>query len=61
MHGRSYYANRRLQNGAPAFREVSGPAHAHFYYQLAAQKETFMEGVGYRDFEGRVGALLSVE
>jgi hypothetical protein len=64
MRGRFYYADQRLQDGAPPFREVRGRAHADFYYQLTTQgpwEATFVEGVGYMDFEGRVGALPSVE
>jgi hypothetical protein len=62
---RFYYADERFANAAPTYRDVSGSFHAEHYYNLATDKEqgpwenTFVGGVGYVDFEGRVGEIPS--
>jgi hypothetical protein len=55
---------RRLQDGAPAFREVRGAGACGLLLSIddaGSLGGDVVEGVGYMDFEGRVGALPSVE
>jgi len=53
-----YFADQRKADGAPIGTDLSGQAHADFYYELAQNKEqgpwdaTFVEGKGYVDFSG---------
>lgn len=53
---RFYYADERLDNGAPAFADIDGPAHGAEYVKLAEGKEqgpwlhTFVKGSGYKSF-----------
>ena len=51
-----YYADERLPDGRPLMAQLSGEAHAEFYYELATRKTqgpwdaTFVRGVGYTKF-----------
>ena len=53
---RFYYADQRKADGAPAYADVDGEAHAKHYVELAEGKlqgpwqQTFAKGVGYKDF-----------
>jgi hypothetical protein len=54
---RFYFADERLSSGAPVGTNVSGPAAAEAYWELAETKEqgpwfyTFVKGEGYKNFE----------
>ena len=56
MHDRFYFGDERKADGAPAFMDISGEAHAEHYLQLAEGKEqgpwqqTFVKGTGYQEF-----------
>ncbi|KAI0131868.1 hypothetical protein BJ170DRAFT_717676 [Xylariales sp. AK1849] len=51
-----YYCDQRKADGAPAYMDLSGEAHADLYVGLAEGKsqgpwlQTFVEGVGYKHF-----------
>ncbi|KAL4874966.1 putative short-chain dehydrogenase [Aspergillus karnatakaensis] len=51
-----YYTDERKPDGAPAYFDVDGEAHAKFYLKLAGGKsqgpwlQTFVKGVGYKSF-----------
>ncbi|MCJ1284991.1 hypothetical protein MMC26_004328 [Xylographa opegraphella] len=53
-----YYADERLPDGRPVMAQLSGEAHAGYYFELATRKTqgpwdaTFVKGVGYKRFEG---------
>ncbi|OCT47749.1 hypothetical protein CLCR_03708 [Cladophialophora carrionii] len=60
LESRFYYADERTIEGAPAYRNISGEAHAEEYLKIADRKDqgpwwyTFVKGTGYKDFEGKV-------
>ncbi|KFY33733.1 hypothetical protein V494_07367 [Pseudogymnoascus sp. VKM F-4513 (FW-928)] len=51
-----YYSDERKADGAPAYGDIDGEAHAELYLQLAEGKsqgpwlQTFVKGVGYKQF-----------
>lgn len=58
---RFYYADERNPDGSNVGRDISGEAHAEFYYTLAKGSgsgeqgqrpwlQTFVKGVGYKEF-----------
>ena len=53
---RFYYGDERKADGAPAYGDIDGPAHADLYVQLSEGKkqgpwqQTFVKGVGYKHF-----------
>lgn len=56
---RFYYADERKMDGAPAFRDIDGPAHGEYYVKLSEGttqepwQQTFVKGVGYKSFRGQ--------
>ena len=61
-----YYADERKPDGAPAYGDISGDAHADFYLKLAEKttrapvQATFVGTTGYVDFSEADAARLAI-
>ncbi|MCJ1403543.1 hypothetical protein MMC11_006766 [Xylographa trunciseda] len=63
-----YYADERLPSGGPVMWDISGEAHAEYYFELATARAqgpwdaTFVKGVGYKKFaDERDREVVAVE